>query len=58
MVGVQQCNNAAKERSETEPHQVFQANLKILKLDKGDGIWELRKDVLGWIFDGMTKCME
>ena len=28
------------------------------KLDKGDGIWELRKEVLGLIFYGMTKCME
>ena len=28
------------------------------KLDAGDGIWESRKEILGWIFDGIMRTIE
>ena len=28
------------------------------KLDDGDGQWASRKEILGWIFDGVTRCIE
>lgn len=28
------------------------------KLDEGEGLWTTRKEVLGWIFDGITRCIE
>ena len=28
------------------------------KLDEGEGLWETRKEILGWIFDGVTRCIE
>ena len=28
------------------------------KLDEGEGLWHTRKEVLGWIFDGVTRCIE
>ena len=28
------------------------------KLINGDGVWEVRKEVLGWIMDGATGCIE
>ena len=28
------------------------------KLDSGKGQWEVRKEVLGWMVDGATRCIE
>jgi hypothetical protein len=28
------------------------------KLAQGDGLWELRKEILGWVFDGARWCIE
>ena len=28
------------------------------KLEQGDGLWALRKEILGWVFDGARRCME
>ena len=28
------------------------------KLRNNDGLWAHRKEILGWIFDGITKCLE
>lgn len=28
------------------------------KLLEADGLWELRKEILGWVFDGATRCIE
>ena len=28
------------------------------KLDEGEGIWAVRKEILGWIFDGMARTIE
>ncbi len=27
------------------------------KLQQGDGLWETKKEILGWIFDGTTQCI-
>ena len=27
------------------------------KLDSGEGQWEVRKEVLGWMVDGATRCI-
>ena len=31
--------------------------ISIKKLDQGEGLWEFRKEVLGWVFDGATRCI-
>ena len=28
------------------------------KLDTGEGQWAVRKEVLGWMVDGTTRCIE
>ena len=28
------------------------------KLDQGNGMWDVRKDILGWVFGGISKCIE
>ena len=28
------------------------------KLDKGEGLWKYRKEILGWLFDGASRCIE
>jgi hypothetical protein len=28
------------------------------KLEQGDGLWAVRKDILGWVFDGAKRCIE
>lgn len=28
------------------------------KLMQGDGIWDVRKEILGWVFDGVRRCIE
>jgi len=32
--------------------------VSVKKLEKGDGIWEVRKEILGWMVDGATHCIE
>ena len=32
--------------------------IALKKLHQGDGIWETRKEILGWIFDGLQRCIE
>ena len=32
--------------------------VSVKKLLQKEGLWEHRKEVLGWIFDGITKCIE
>ena len=32
------------------------ASLK--KLKAGEGLWEVRKEILGWMMDGATRCIE
>ena len=28
------------------------------KLDKGEGLWDVGKEIFGWMFYGMTKCIK
>lgn len=28
------------------------------KLDQGEGLWEVCKEILGWMFDGARRCLE
>ena len=30
----------------------------IKKLNQGDRLWEVRKEILGWMIDGATRCTE
>ena len=32
--------------------------ISIKKLEKGEGLWEVRKEILGWMIDGTTRCIE
>jgi hypothetical protein len=32
--------------------------VSIKKLKQGDGLWETRKELLGWVFDGAKRCIE
>jgi hypothetical protein len=32
--------------------------ISIKKLTQGDGLWDVRKEILGWIFDGARRCIE
>ena len=32
--------------------------VSIKKLLQGEGLWEVRKELLGWVFDGATRCIE
>ena len=31
--------------------------ISVKKVEQGDGIWKYRKTVLGWIFDGLSRCL-
>ena len=33
-------------------------SISIKKLLEGEGVWDTRKQMLGWIFDGITRCIE
>ena len=30
----------------------------VKKLKAGEGLWEVRKEILGWMMDGATRCIE
>jgi hypothetical protein len=32
--------------------------IALKKLRQGDGMWDIRKEILGWIFDGAKRCIE
>jgi len=32
--------------------------ISLKKLQQGDGVWAMRKELLGWLFDGVTHCMQ
>jgi len=32
--------------------------ISLKKLQQGDGIWDTHKEILGWLFDGVTCCMQ
>lgn len=32
--------------------------VSLKKLRQGDGLWETRKELLGWVFDGARRCIE
>ena len=32
--------------------------ISIKKLKELEGLWEVRKEILGWVFDGATRCIE
>jgi len=32
--------------------------ISLKKLKQGDGRWDTQKEILGWLFDGLTKCMQ
>ena len=32
--------------------------VSLKKLKAGEGLWEVRKDILGWMMDGATRCIE
>ena len=32
--------------------------ISIKKLKEGEGLWEVRKEILGWVMDGATRCIE
>jgi len=29
----------------------------VKKLRQGDGMWSTKKEILGWVFDGVSKCL-
>jgi hypothetical protein len=31
--------------------------IALKKLQQGDGLWEVRKEILGWVFDGAKRCI-
>jgi hypothetical protein len=33
-------------------------SISMKKLLQGDGLWDNRKEILGWLFDGATRCIE
>eukprot|EP00978_Attheya_sp_CCMP212_P037219 scaffold174002_cov31-Attheya_sp.AAC.1 len=33
-------------------------SISMKKLLQGDGLWDMRKKILGWLFDGATRCIE
>ena len=33
-------------------------SVSIKKLKAGEGVWETRKELLGWVFDGTSRCIE
>jgi hypothetical protein len=33
-------------------------SISMKKLLQGDGLWEHRKEILGWLFDGATRCIK
>ena len=33
-------------------------SVSLKKLRAGEGVWETRKELLGWMFDGHTRCIE
>jgi len=39
-----------KEDQEDEP-------ISVKKLKQGDGLWSTKKEILGWLFDGSTRCI-
>ncbi|KAL7525140.1 hypothetical protein ACHAWF_001227, partial [Thalassiosira exigua] len=32
--------------------------ISLKKLMEGEGLWEVRKEILGWMFNGATRCIE
>jgi len=32
--------------------------ISIKKLKQGDGMWSTKKEILGWLFDGVSRCMQ
>ena len=32
--------------------------ISLKKLLNGEGVWDTRKEILGWVFDGNTRCIE
>jgi len=32
--------------------------ISIKKLQQGNGLWSMWKEILGWLFDGITRCMQ
>ncbi|KAL7535679.1 hypothetical protein ACHAXR_009955 [Thalassiosira sp. AJA248-18] len=32
--------------------------ISLKKMLEGEGLWEVRKEILGWIMDGATRCIE
>ena len=32
--------------------------ISVKKLNQGNGLWEVRKEILGWMIDGATRCIE
>jgi len=32
--------------------------ISLKKLKEGDGHWDTQKEILGWLFNGLTKCMQ
>ena len=32
--------------------------ISIKKMKEGEGLWEVRKEILGWVMDGATRCIE
>jgi len=41
----------------TATHPDNDEPIAITKLTKGDGLWATKKEILGWIFDGTTRCI-
>ena len=35
-----------------------EGSISLKKLKAGEGVWETRKELLGWIFDVTTRCIE
>jgi len=32
--------------------------ISLKKLKSGDGLWSTQKEILGWLFNGITRCMQ
>ncbi|KAL7523596.1 hypothetical protein ACHAWF_000588 [Thalassiosira exigua] len=32
--------------------------ISLKKLREGEGLWDVRKEIMGWLFDGATRCIE
>ena len=39
-------------------HNAEEDPILLKKIRQGEGVWDTHKETLGWLFDGITRCME